>query len=448
MADVEQVTQVPAAAEPEAPVAKEAPAAEVPQEPVAEVAAPEPVAEVAAPEPVAEATAPEPVAEVAAPEPVAEVAAPEPVTEVAAPEPVAEVAAPEPAAEVAAPEPVAEVVADAEPAKDAVAAQEPVAEAAASEPVAEAAAPEPVAEVAASEPVAEVAASEPVAEVSVPEPVAAPEPVAEVAAPEPVAEVAAPEPVAEVAAPEPVSEVAAPESAGEPAKDTTPVVVEIQGEGTMDAEQPQANGAAASDSDDDSMPEEVPVKTTTANITPDQPQVTNSTGPTITELPINETLAGGDINTGKSKQSRSEKKARKALSKLGLKVVTGVSRVTIRKSKNILFVINNPDVMKNPVSDTYIVFGEAKIEDLSQQAQLAAAEKFKKNAPVAAEAATTVPTVHEDSDDEGEAVDDSGVEEKDVELVMQQANVGRNRAIKALLKNDNDIVNAIMELTM
>merc|ERR1739838_829510 len=66
-------------------------------------------------------------------------------------------------------------------------------------------------------------------------------------------------------------------------------------------------------------------------------------------------------------------------------MVPGVSRVTIRKSKNILFVINNPDVMKNPVSDTYIVFGEAKIEDLSQQAQLAAAEKFKKQAPVAAE---------------------------------------------------------------
>merc|ERR1711862_82390 len=50
---------------------------------------------------------------------------------------------------------------------------------------------------------------------------------------------------------------------------------------------------------------------------------------------------------------------------------------TIRKFKNILFVINKPDVYKNPASDTYIVFGEAKIEDLSQQAQMQAAEKFK-----------------------------------------------------------------------
>merc|ERR1712200_223106 len=79
----------------------------------------------------------------------------------------------------------------------------------------------------------------------------------------------------------------------------------------------------------------------------------------------------------KAKQSRGEKKARKSMSKLGLKQVVGVSRVTIRKSRNILFVINKPDVYKNPASDTYIVFGEAKIEDLNQKAHMAAVEKFK-----------------------------------------------------------------------
>ena len=65
------------------------------------------------------------------------------------------------------------------------------------------------------------------------------------------------------------------------------------------------------------------------------------------------------------------------MGKLGLKQVPGVNRVTIRKSKNILFVIQNPDTYKNPASDTYIVFGEAKIEDLSQQAQVEAANKFR-----------------------------------------------------------------------
>lgn len=69
----------------------------------------------------------------------------------------------------------------------------------------------------------------------------------------------------------------------------------------------------------------------------------------------------GEELVSKAKQSRSEKKARKIMSKLGLKQVTGVSRVMIRKSKNILFVINKPDVYKSPASDTYIVFGEAKV---------------------------------------------------------------------------------------
>ncbi|XP_023189372.1 nascent polypeptide-associated complex subunit alpha isoform X6 [Xiphophorus maculatus] len=150
----------------------------------------------------------------------------------------------------------------------------------------------------------------------------------------------------------------------------------------------------------------------------------------------------------KAKQSRSEKKARKAMSKLGLRQVTGVTRVTIRKSKNILFVITKPDVYKSPASDTYIVFGEAKIEDLSQQAQLAAAEKFKVQGEATAKIQdnTQTPTVQEESEEE--EVDETGVEVKDIELVMSQANVSRAKAVRALKNNNNDIVNAIMELTM
>ena len=131
-----------------------------------------------------------------------------------------------------------------------------------------------------------------------------------------------------------------------------------------------------------------------------------------------------------------------------------MSRVTIRKSKNILFVIQKPDVYKNPASDTYIVFGEAKIEDLSQQAQMEAAQKFKNaEVPQAAEAAAAgpAPIIEEYEDDEDvddEDVDAAGVEEKDVDLVMSQANVTRGKAVKALKNNANDIVNAIMELTM
>merc|ERR1711973_474577 len=150
----------------------------------------------------------------------------------------------------------------------------------------------------------------------------------------------------------------------------------------------------------------------------------------------------------KAKQSRGEKKARKSMSKLGLKQVVGVSRVTIRKSKNILFVINRPDVFKSPASDTYIVFGEAKIEDLNQQAQMAAAEKFRDEPPAGPSdlPSTVTQPIAEESEEEEE--DETGVEQKDIELVMSQANVSKSKAIRALKNNNNDIVNAIMELTM
>lgn len=49
--------------------------------------------------------------------------------------------------------------------------------------------------------------------------------------------------------------------------------------------------------------------------------------------------------------SRNEKKARKAIAKLGLKHVEGITRVTLRRPKNILLVISNPDVYKSPNSN-------------------------------------------------------------------------------------------------
>jgi len=146
-----------------------------------------------------------------------------------------------------------------------------------------------------------------------------------------------------------------------------------------------------------------------------------------------------DAGEGKGKQSRSEKKSRKAMQKLGMKPVPGVTRVTIKKSKNILFVITKPDVFKSPASETHIIFGEAKIEDLSAQAQANAAEQFKVDSGKADKPATI-------EEEEGD-VDETGVEPKDIELVMTQASVSRGKAVAALKANSGDIVSAIMDLT-
>lgn len=183
--------------------------------------------------------------------------------------------------------------------------------------------------------------------------------------------------------------------------------------------------------------------------------------------------AGGEDSEGGGKQSRSEKKARKMLLKLGLKPVPGIQRVTIRKAKNILFIIQKPEVFRHAGSDHYIVFGEAKIEDLSHTAQLQSLQNLKSSdlekgdgfsaaaqaglaaglqgrgdtdkSPKIASGKTTL----QDDDEGGDMdVDETGLDDNDINLVVQQANVSRAKAIRALRKNNSDIVNAIMELTM
>ncbi|KAK5812022.1 hypothetical protein PVK06_027416 [Gossypium arboreum] len=150
-----------------------------------------------------------------------------------------------------------------------------------------------------------------------------------------------------------------------------------------------------------------------------------------------------------SKQSRSEKKSRKAMLKLGMKPVTDVSRVTIKRTKNILFFISKPDVFKSPNSETYVIFGEAKIEDLSSQLQTQAAQQFRMPdlASVMAKSDTSAAAAGTAADEEEEEIDETGVEQRDIDLVMTQAGVSRSKAVKALKAHKGDIVSAIMELT-
>ncbi|CAK0906289.1 unnamed protein product [Prorocentrum cordatum] len=153
--------------------------------------------------------------------------------------------------------------------------------------------------------------------------------------------------------------------------------------------------------------------------------------------------AGGE----RGKQNRAEKKSRKAVSKLGMKPLEGIVRVTVKKSKNILFVISKPDVHKAANSDTYVIFGEAKIEDLTAQQQASAAQQFARGVPeAAAVAAAGGGDAKADEAEEGE-VDDSGIEPKDIELVMSQVQCSRAKAVTALKANNNDIVEAIMQLS-
>merc|ERR1712048_713044 len=116
----------------------------------------------------------------------------------------------------------------------------------------------------------------------------------------------------------------------------------------------------------------------------------------------------------------------------GMKPVPGIVRVTVKKSQNILFVISKPDVHKAPSSDTYVVFGEAKIEDLGAQAQANAAQSVTQDV-AGASTKQDAPAVEEVGDD-GE-IDETGIEPKDIELVVAQAQCSRAKAVAALKAN-------------
>merc|ERR1719399_830353 len=92
---------------------------------------------------------------------------------------------------------------------------------------------------------------------------------------------------------------------------------------------------------------EVPVEKV-VEVEADEAEGSDAGSSTDEDMP---TLEGAAGEGEKSKQNRQEKKSRKAVQKLGMKPVPGIVRVTVKKSKNILFVIAKPDVHKAPTSD-------------------------------------------------------------------------------------------------
>lgn len=163
--------------------------------------------------------------------------------------------------------------------------------------------------------------------------------------------------------------------------------------------------------------------------------------PQIEEVSDSSSDGAPDLTDLSSKQNRAEKKCRKAVSKMGMKLQTGIVRVTVKKSKNILFVISKPDVYKSTNSESWMVFGEAKIEDLAAQQQ-AQANAFR-SAQASAAAQGKAEEKKEQIEDETQAPAGE-VDDADVELVMTQVSCTRPKAIEALKKSNNDLVEAIM----
>ncbi|CCH61534.1 hypothetical protein TBLA_0E04820 [Henningerozyma blattae CBS 6284] len=158
--------------------------------------------------------------------------------------------------------------------------------------------------------------------------------------------------------------------------------------------------------------------------------------------------------------NKNEKKAREMISKLNLKRVPGIARVTFRKKDNQIVAIENPEVYRSQ-GGNYVVFGEPKVDDFTQKLAAAQAQaeasgilpttdaKDPKNIQLDMEAAAAADK-KDASDAPAEVADDADagdLSEEDIKLIMEQANVPRGKAIAALTEHKGDLVNAIMSLS-
>lgn len=176
---------------------------------------------------------------------------------------------------------------------------------------------------------------------------------------------------------------------------------------------------------------------------------------------------GEGADAGGEGPTRAERKARKAFLKLGLEEQKGFSRVTVRKGKDMHFVVNSPAVFRMPGTDYWIVFGAPAVDDYgSRQAAASkglagmgapgmpaggleaalsgaggalAASRTAEAKPAAA--AASAAAADEGADEELP----EGIESKDVEFVMSHTGATRSVAIAAL-KEHKEVVPAIMAI--
>ena len=147
-------------------------------------------------------------------------------------------------------------------------------------------------------------------------------------------------------------------------------------------------------------------------------------------------------------------KGRTAVSWLDLGVFPDIVPATIKKSKNIFRVSNNFDCYKIPVHETHIIFGSAMVEDLFESFQIKATLKFiAKPSPPKSKMINIkkefnlIEEVAMSEDEYNEEAHQDGSNTKDV-LAMSPIIVIKFKEHKALKKNSNEAVNAIIDFTV
>jgi len=145
-----------------------------------------------------------------------------------------------------------------------------------------------------------------------------------------------------------------------------------------------------------------------------------------------------------------------------MKPVTGITRVTIKKTDEVVFAIANPEVLKSGTNENcYVVFGidpafislgQMNYEDPSMAKASSEAKQYAKPEDKKAEETKkeekpqVVEVKKEEAKDEAPESEE-GITVMNIEMVMSHTKCTRNQAIRALKETKDDMVNAILKLT-
>lgn len=137
--------------------------------------------------------------------------------------------------------------------------------------------------------------------------------------------------------------------------------------------------------------------------------------------------------------------------KIGLKQFVGVTRVTLRKRDGLIFVVNDPEVLRADDGKSFAVFGELKLEDPNTRLQQSEAKKFAENQLAAAQAQAAAkaqaPKKEEAKGSDEAPLSEEGLTPSHIDMVIDHTQCSRNDAIRTLRETNDDMINAVMKLT-
>ncbi len=165
---------------------------------------------------------------------------------------------------------------------------------------------------------------------------------------------------------------------------------------------------------------------------------------------------------GGKKLTRSEKKVKKAFLKIGMKPLSGITRVTLKRRDKIVFYVDTPEILKSGTSEnSYVILGELKM--LDQGAGPGGAGGFKPDVhethahaghdhsahgPVKEEGEKEEPKAEKVDVIEDEAnIDTEGLNPDNIEMVMQHSSCTKAQAVRALREANGDLVTAVMKVS-